>query len=513
MKPLAFEEIVRNLLVYLKGQIPSLNAKTNKEEVMRQVQSISMTMRTSIVQLEGAAYNDPRKSDEYQNLNEELNSLKQTNTRLEESLFLEMNKTQELKEKLDYITQEYESKDQIIESLESEKQLLIEQQPIQNIDESQIDSLKNELTTLENQLSTSQEQINTLRQALQNKDIELSKAKDTLMEAMELDKTEIESLKAQLAEIESNEKEITALEKKIRELESQLAGAPSKEVYQNNMAAADAKISFLEKSLANSQKELSDLRQNVDPKEVQQLKAEKSESEQRITDLEAAIRRMMKSKETVSGTSNTPFQPEECVFLFEILSTTLNRLSQSPENKDLYQKAKEGIEILEKNNAINKIPTIGRKFDKTTHKAIKSFRSDFLEDNLVIYEESTGFKSGDRIIRKPLVWINKSAFSCSECNHPCRDHDFFCPKCGLELTAPDGTSKRDIPNMPTDVSKNLPLIDELIKQRSLKSASDLIAYVARVHPDNPELVKRQTLMFRNNASVAIKLEKESLNGN
>lgn len=48
-KYLAFEEIVRNLLVYLKGQIPSLSAKNTKDEVLKQVQNITFTLRTTIV--------------------------------------------------------------------------------------------------------------------------------------------------------------------------------------------------------------------------------------------------------------------------------------------------------------------------------------------------------------------------------------------------------------------------------------------------------------------------------
>jgi hypothetical protein len=157
---------------------------------------------------------------------------------------------------------------------------------------------------------------------------------------------------------------------------------------------------------------------------------------------------------------------------------------------------------LQKSNAIQRILTVGQIFDPKTHKAIKSFRSEFLPDNTIIFEENPGFVSGTRLIQKALVWVGKSSFVCQECKNPCRGHDFFCPKCGLELTAPDGTSKRDLSLHPTSVDQNLPLLDELIKQNNFKSASALIRHIAREHPDNSEIIKRQNLLTKAESTVA-----------
>ncbi|HQB83321.1 MAG TPA: hypothetical protein PLR50_07495, partial [Candidatus Rifleibacterium sp.] len=133
-------------------------------------------------------------------------------------------------------------------------------------------------------------------------------------------------------------------------------------------------------------------------------------------------------------------------------------------------------------------------FDGKIHKAAKSFKSDFLPDGIIIHEETPGFVSGTRLIQKALVWVAKSLFTCGECNSSCRPHEYFCPRCGLELTAPDGTSKRELPAYPAKIEVNLPLLDELIKQGNLKAAVALANLISRENPGHPELLKRQALL-------------------
>ncbi len=523
-KYLAFEEIVRNLLVYLKGQIPSLSAKNTKEEVLKQVQNITFTLRTTIVQLEGAAFHDPRGSEEYKDLERELNALKATNTKLEESLFLEMNKTQELSERLFKLNTDFDTRRQQIEKLEHEledtrKQL--SQAPTQTreiikevqvpvevpvevpievqvpaADNNLVEELKSEIASLENQLARTGDTTNNLRQALQNKEIELSKAKETLMEAMKMDKSEIETLKAQLAQIDQTKAENLSLREKIAALEAELASLPSPEVFKNNIASAEAKISYLESALKEATENLAKYKDTLEKRNPEKLLSEKEELQQRIIDLEATLRSIINARENSSKGEKFSFSPEECIFLFETLTTTANRLSLSPENKDIFQKARDAINILQKSNAIQKVLCVGQIFDSKVHKAVKSFRSEFLPDNCIIFEESPGFVSGNRLIQKALVWVGKSSFICQECKNPCRSHDFFCPKCGLELTAPDGTSKRDLIMHPTTVEVNLSLLDELIRQNNFKAANALIKIITREHPDNPEIIKRQNLLIK-----------------
>ncbi|EKD82853.1 MAG: hypothetical protein ACD_39C01044G0003 [uncultured bacterium] len=509
MKNLAFDEIVRNLLVYLKGQVPSLSSKDTKDDVLRQVQSMTFTLRSTIVQLEGAAFHDPRNTEDYMKLERELEAVKATNAKLEESLFLEMNKTQDTSDKFlnyqDELVKKQKTEAALIEQVNQLKKeiedLLNKPVPVitesaveKAVDESVYEDLKADVADLEARLSKGEETIHQLRQALQKKEIELSKSKEALMEAMKMDKSEIESLKTQLAEIAAARSENSILRTRVKELEAELSLLPSADAYRNNIAASEAKIGYLEKALTDSQTEAMRLREQVQQANPEAAVREKDMLQQRIVDLEATLRSVIKSREANTKADRFSFAPEECVYLFETLTTTANRLAQSPENRDVYTRARDSIAILEKSNAIQRIMTIGETFDGKLHKAARSFKNDFLPDNIIIKEEGPGFVSGTRLIQKAVVWVGKSVFNCTECFNSCRPHEFFCPKCGLELTAPDGTSKRDMPPHPTELEPNILLLDKLIDLGNLKAASALATYISRDYPGNTEIAKRQALL-------------------
>lgn len=542
MKHLSFDEIARNLLVYLKGQIPSLNAKDSRDEILRQVQTITFTLRSTIVQLEGSASSDGRNSEDSQALQRELAALKNTNAKLEESLFLEMNKTQEQTEKLATIGRLQENAEARIRQLEEQLNELkatneaLEKQKIQEIhvptidesesqrlnlriseleeeltssrllitelknskpeqiDQSVFDELKNEIVNLEEQLARENETVVQLRQALQNKEIENSKSKQTIQEIIEVNREQIDSLKSQAAESENISAENQKLARRILELENDLRRLPSVDVYQNNMAANEAKIKHLEKALSETQLELQKTRQLEQSKTSAAFQKEKEQLEQRILDLEATLRTVIKSRENNARNERFTFSPEECVFLFETFSTTAQRLAQSPENRDVFIRANDAIALLEKSNAIQRIPAVGEILDCKIHKAARSFKNFFLPDGMIIHEESPGFVSGTRLVQKAVVWVGKSAFTCNECGNPCRTHEFFCPKCGLELTAPDGTSKRELSNHPTMLDLNIKLLDVLINQSNIKTANALISFLTAEFPDNNEIMKRKALL-------------------
>ncbi|PKL48819.1 MAG: hypothetical protein CVV42_08435 [Candidatus Riflebacteria bacterium HGW-Riflebacteria-2] len=506
MKNLAFDEIVRNLLVYLKGQVPSLSSKDAKDDVLRQVQSMTFTIRSTIVQLEGAAFQDPRNTEDYMKLEHEIESLKATNAKLEESLFLEMNKTSDTSEKfLNYqeeLVKKQRTEAALIEEIDKLKKNIEElaERPTpvlsqsSSVDESVYEDLKADVADLESRLAQGEETISQLRQALQNKEIELSKSKEALMDAMKMDKSEIETLKRQLAEISAARNENSILRTRVSELEAELSRLPSADAYRNNIAASEAKISYLEKALIDAQSDAKRLRNELNVANPEENIREKEALQQRIVDLEATLRSVIKARDANTKTERFSFAPEECVYLFETLATTASRLAQSPENRDVYARARDSIAILEKSNAIQRIHTIGETFDGKVHKAAKSFKNDFLPDNIIIKEEGPGFVSGNRLIQKAVVWVGKSVFNCTECFNTCRPHEYFCPKCGLELTAPDGTSKRDMPPHPVELEPNILLLDKLIDQGNLKAASGLLNYISREYPGNVELAKRQALL-------------------
>lgn len=506
MKYLAFDDIVRNLLVFLKGQVPSLSAKDSREEVIKQIQSMTFTLRSAIVQLEGAAFHDPRNTEDYQNLEKELQSIRQTNAKLEESLFLEMNKTQELRDTASHAHQALEAEKMARASAEKLVAELKESLdglrthpvalPNESIDAELTEQLRNEINQLEVALASASEANQQLKQALQNKEIELNKNKEALMEAMQLDFSEINTLKEQITNTETLKRENEALRKKLVEFEQNVGAPPSTEIFRNNIAAAEAKIKYLEEELLDAKKEISRLEERQVAEAPENILREKEQLEQRVLDLEATLKSVIKSRDCNPAPTGDKFSftPEECIFFFETLSTTASRLATSLENRDVFMRSRECIGILEKSSAIQKIFTVGQIFDGKVHKAAKSFKSDFLPDGIIIHEETPGFLSGNRIVQKAMVWVAKSHFACSECNKTCRPHEYFCPRCGLELTAPDGTSKREMPPYPAKIDLNLPLLDELIKQGNLKAANSLVALISRDNPGHHEVLKRLALI-------------------
>ena len=88
------------LLVFLKGQVPSLANKSSKDDVLRQVQSITFTLRSTIVQLESATYNENYGGQEQSELLNQIEDLKKNNAKLEEFLAIEKNNNRELREQL-----------------------------------------------------------------------------------------------------------------------------------------------------------------------------------------------------------------------------------------------------------------------------------------------------------------------------------------------------------------------------------------------------------------------------
>ena len=95
--------------------------------------------------------------------------------------------------------------------------------------------------------------------------------------------------------------------------------------------------------------DLKNLRGNMASTTPEAVLREKEQLEQRVLDLEATLKSVIKTRDTSSNRSGDKFvfTPEECVFLFETLSTTTSRLVNSLENRDVYMRSKESIGILE----------------------------------------------------------------------------------------------------------------------------------------------------------------------
>ena len=273
---------------------------------------------------------------------------------------------------------------------------------------------------------------------------------------------------------------------------------PSKEEYQNNMTSMATKLKFLEESLFNSQTELKKAQEQLSEDNPNGLLKEKAKLEQKVANLEETLHNVIAAREAdaANAKNNFIFNPDECIFLFETLSTTVRRMKESLENKDIFLRSKESITILEKAKAVAKIQTVGQQLDTRLHKVTKALIADFLPDETIIYEESAGFVSGNKLIQKAVVWITKSKFVCTECGKVSKPHELFCPQCGYELTAADGTSKRDMPPYPTSLEVNLPLLDEMMRQGNVKASTKIMSIISKVSPNNPDVVKKQAILSR-----------------
>ncbi|NLI78557.1 MAG: hypothetical protein GX442_19215 [Candidatus Riflebacteria bacterium] len=530
MEKASFDDIVRNLLVFLKGQVPSLQTKTSREDLIRQIQSIVYMLRTSIIQLEGAAFSDPRNTPEFKNLIQEFEGLKRTNQRLEESLFLEMNKTQRLTaemEKLSTVTATREERSPQDEQRIAELLNQIEELKVQVRQASQAPSPAlplEEKLKLESDLQGAASQAYAVRRELEARDKELAEVKDLLRAASQENQAEREKARLLAMQLEQAKNQVTNMEyqlgqavnkplpsrtedlEKIRELREEIArlqaslnARPTQEVFNNLQAAAEAKVAFLEQSIAEWQKKAKERSVLLEqaPEQIEALKREKMQLEQRLIDMEATVRRLTANREKTlkeAAQRSPALKSEEYVFFFEVLSSIANRLNKSPENKDIRQKAEEAIAILEKSHAIDGIPTTGTSFDEKLHKVVRSFHTTLVEDGTIVHEVSRGFKTAEHVIQRAIVWIAKSKFRCSECSTIGRPQDYFCHKCGMELCAPDGTTKKKLPPLPATVDLCLPLIDYCMTQRRIQEANDLLAYLAKEHPDHPAIQKRRSVL-------------------
>lgn len=589
-----FDEIIRNLLVYLKGQVPSLQSRTNTDDLTRQVQSIVATLRTTITQVEVASSFDPRDTPEFKAILHEQDQLKKTNHRLEEQLFTAIDKSEKLQGENTRLNQEVLDARNRSETNQKQSQL-------QGQLETQVRKLETDLRTkvaekdaavaaaersgynkatgefqvridkLQKQLAERDEALREalhareklLREAMDTREksitdleaertkilIEREKMAQTHLEekrSLEIAKAGLETLKAQLeassgnleesnrnlraqlleaesqlrltkeevaklretlsniekrppVSLEVDQKRIRDLEIKIESLKRELSSSSAMEVYRNIQAAAEAKVAFLEKTLAETRVRLREA-EDKQP-EASELRTkfqqEKDILQSRISELEGTVRRLLTERFQGEGAETAPektkeiWQAQEILFMFELMQNLLEKLPSGSEYKDLRNRTEQALKLLEKSNSLEVIPTLGHAYTEEIHKVVRAFSSSVIDDGTIVSEMSRGFRLRNQILKKPLVWVVKSRFRCTSCSAQCRPQDYFCPKCGLEICAPDGTPKRRLPPLPVTTDLILPLIDSFISQNQIEKAKSLLDQLGQEHPNDPELLKRR----------------------
>ena len=87
MEQFSVEEIIRDLLVYLKGQAPLLETMDSKEAIIEQIQVMATGLRETLNKLDEAITTmASTQSEETEELSEELKAAEEKRKQLEDSL-------------------------------------------------------------------------------------------------------------------------------------------------------------------------------------------------------------------------------------------------------------------------------------------------------------------------------------------------------------------------------------------------------------------------------------------
>ncbi|MBF0499718.1 MAG: nucleotide exchange factor GrpE [Candidatus Riflebacteria bacterium] len=550
----SFDDVVKNLLVFLKGQIPALQSRSNADDLQRNINSMVTTIRSIIGHIEEFSGSDSRMSPALKAIHDELDKLKRTNARLEDSEILWIKKHKQLLDEIKKAAENSRQQEELISGLNS--QLTGHQQQIgeQAASITEKDRLITELQTQLQQLQTQlrdyptdiansekkgfanavhefQPRIDHLQVMLSERDTALanvngdaSKREEVLRNTQETliatetrlkeAHLEIDRLCKELAEIiarppvslPSDQERIKELELKVESLKRELRSSQVMEVYRNTQSAAEARIGFLEKNLAEARARIHEL-ENRPPdaadQKIEQVQHEKNLLQARTSELEETVRRLI--SEQTRGAKAPPgssiqgeeasrsevWDAQEVLFLFESFVGILEVIPNTAEYREIRRKIRNALQLLEQNHSLQVIPTTGTTFQDRLHKIVKIYYSTILDDGTIVSETTPGFKLNDQILKRAMVGVAKSNFLCSNCSTVSRQTDFFCSKCGLEICASDGTPKRRLPPLPSALDIILPLIDILTGLGQTEKVKALLIQAEQNHPGNTEIKKRR----------------------
>jgi hypothetical protein len=60
-----------------------------------------------------------------------------------------------------------------------------------------------------------------------------------------------------------------------------------------------------------------------------------------------------------------------------------------------------------------------------------------------------------------------------------------------------------MPEYPTSLEVNLPLLDELMKQGNVKASTKIMSIISKISPNDPEVVKKQAILSRVDPSFSL----------
>lgn len=526
MEQISVEEVIRDLLVYLKGQAPLLETLDDKQAIIAQVQTMATGLRSTLEKLDTsqpAADNSHKKKIEEleaqleglvqskklveqdleqalankqqanSGLEEEMAKLKEAVAGLESQLAEEKALNQRFAKEIDQFKETAESAKAEVEGAKEAETKLVEQ----------VSTLEGEFTRQLSEITALQEAEANLKELLTDASTELEQANAALKEAENLENyPEFLEFREKAQGYEKLERTQEALQSQLTALEAELKRElelrHKNEAELAESSAVKLRAKVLEEEQIKTVALLGTLKGQLDEATdtLNKSSLERQQYLHQIAELESTLKSVISSQEELTKQYQGRFaiSSEDCVNIFNTLTLAYNRLEHSIENKDLYKKVADTLILFKKSNAMQQVATVGQLYDPEMHRASRAFISAYLPDGMVLHEESTGFITGGKVIEKAKVWIAKSKFTCTDCSNVARAHEFFCPKCGLELAAPNGASKQQLQEIPKDVQLLLPALDRLIKQGELEVAKKLITEIETENPNNSDLLRRKDLV-------------------
>jgi molecular chaperone GrpE (heat shock protein)/uncharacterized coiled-coil DUF342 family protein len=334
----------------------------------------------------------------------------------------------------------------------------------------------------EEKLKEAQAEIDLLKsriEEIQNNPVLPAKVEEELNQLRE-ENSELSELREKVAKLEKDADEVaetamklTAAESEREQLAAELEKLKSQEESEEEQALK-LELAKLKETLEKKDDELSRLRVSLEAREDEsmadpEVREEVEQLTRQVADQLLAIQNfesmLEKAKEQIEAKNNEievlkgklakapaseapiPVADDSEVIgsfidFFDGLDSLLSK-NPIPELQALHKKLLDRLIIP---NQISYVPVISEEFDPERHVATDYFRSDSFPEKCIVFEVEKGYAKGDKIIKKPQVWVVQNLFNCQECKAMQSNPDSrFCHMCGAKMVAPNGLPVDSLP--------------------------------------------------------------------
>ncbi|MDU0419804.1 nucleotide exchange factor GrpE [Staphylococcus simulans] len=187
----------------------------------------------------------------------------------------------------------------------------------------------------------------------------------------------------------------------------------NEEVAENENATVNSNTEEDTQSTENTENVQNGSEENQEENEIQQLKDELKEQEEKYLRLYAEFenykRRIQKENQTLKT-----YQAQSV--LTDILPTidNIERALQIEGEDESFKSLQKGVQMVYESllraleeNGLEKIEALGQQFDPNFHQAVMQDSDDSYESGEVTQELQTGYKLKDRVLRPSMVKVNQ----------------------------------------------------------------------------------------------------------